>query len=225
MNASSWHDKRSRIVGVVGACAALLVACKKELPLDVGSGVQKSEKRVLPEFRKVKASGTANVEVTIGAPCEAEITTDDNLLSLVTTTLKDGVLEVRTAPAMRPKIPARVRLCASGLDALIAEGASQLSAHKLAAQDLVVRGGGAATLRLTGSAAAVNLHLATASHADLSELSTATTTVHVDQAAFTRLGHTETLNVTISGPGTVRYRGEPIITRSLGKLARLSQER
>jgi hypothetical protein len=217
--------KRSAVVGVIGSCAVLLICCRKEPPPNVGSGVQKSEKRVLPEFRQVKASGTANVEVTIGAPCEAEITTDDNLLSLVTTTLKDGVLEVRTAPAMRPRIPVRVRLCATDLDALIAEGASQLSALKLAARELVVRGGGGATLRLTGSAAAINMHLTTASRADLSELSTATTTVHVDQAAFARLGHTETLNVTISGPGTVRYRGEPIITRSLGKLGRLSQER
>jgi hypothetical protein len=216
--------KRSRVVGVVGLCAVLLTGCKKDV-LTAGSGVQKSERRVLAEFRKLKASGTARVEVTIGPPCEAEITTDDNLVSLVTTTLKNGVLEVGTAPTMRPKIPVRVRLCASGLDAVIADSVSQLSALKLAAQDLVVRGGGAATLRLTGSAAAINLHLGTASRADLSELSSATTTAHVDQAASVRLGHTETLNVTIRGPGSVHYRGEPTITRDVGKLGRLIQER
>jgi hypothetical protein len=221
----STHMKRSTVVGVFGLCAFSLAGCKKELAPDVGSGVQKSEKRVLPEFRKVKASGTASVEIAIGAPCEAEITTDDNLLALVTTTLRDGVLEVRTAQGMRPRVPVRVRLCAAALDAVIAEGASQLSALKLAAQDLVVRAGGGATMRLTGSAAAIDLRLGAASRADLSELSTATTTAHVDQAASARLGHTETLNVTISGPGSVRYRGEPTITRSLGKLGRLIQER
>jgi hypothetical protein len=220
-----YQMKRNRVIGAIGLCGILLTGCKKELPPNVGSGVQKSEKRTLPEFRKVKAAGTANVEVQVGSTCEAEITTDDNLLTLVTTTLQEGVLEVRTAQDIRPRIPVRVRLCSKGLDAMIAEGASQLSALKLAAQDMVVRGGGGATLRLTGSAAAVNLHLGTASRADLSELSTAATTVHLDQAASARLGHTETLNVTISGPGSVRYRGEPTITRNVGKLGRLIQER
>jgi hypothetical protein len=217
--------KRSRVVGVVGLCAVLVAGCKKEPAPNVGSGVQKSEKRVLPEFRKLKASGTANVEVTVGAPCEAEITTDDNLLARVTTTLREGVLEVRTAQDMRPRVPVQVRLCAAGLDAVIADGASQLSALKLVARDLVVRGAGGAKLRLTGSAGAVDLHLATASRADLSELSSATTKVQLNQAGSVRVGHTETLDVTISGPGSVRYRGEPTITRSLGKFGRLIQER
>jgi hypothetical protein len=139
----------------------------------------------------------------------------------VTTTLKDGVLEVRTAEKLRPKVPVRVRLCAAGLDAVIAEGASQLSAFKLAAQELSVRATGAAKLRLTGSAATVKLELGTASQADLRELSNATTTVHIEQAGSVRLGHVETLNVTIKGPGTVHYRGEPTITRDLGKFGRL----
>lgn len=87
---------------------------------------------------------------------------------------------------------------------MIAEGASQPSALKLAAHDLAVRGAEAATVRLTGSSAAIKVHLGTANRADLRELSTATTTARVDSAAPARLGHTETLNVTIGRPGSAR---------------------
>jgi hypothetical protein len=205
-------------------CGALLIGCKKELPPNVGSGVQKSELRTLPEFRKVKASGTANVEVTVGAPCQAEVTTDDNLLSLVTTSLKDGVLVVSTAEKLRPKVPVRVRLCATTIDAVSADGGSQLTAAKVAGPQLLARAAGAARLRVSGSATAVELELGTASQADLSALSSATTTVRINQAASARIGHAETLNVTITGPGSVSYRGDPVITRSVTKLGRLMRE-
>lgn len=216
--------ERSWVVGVIGLCVALLVGCKKELPPNVGSGVQKSELRTLPEFRKVKASGTANVEVTVGAPCQAEITTDDNLLALVTTSLRDGVLVVDTVDRLLPKVPVRVRLCAAALDAVSADGAAQLTASKLAAQELSVRAAGAGKLRLSGSATTVDIELRTASQADLSELASATTTVNVDRAASARIGQVETLNVTITGPGVVSYRGQPTITRKVNKLGRVIRE-
>jgi hypothetical protein len=216
--------KRSKVVGVIGLCGALLGGCEKELPPNVGSGVQKSELRTLPEFRKIRASGTANVEVTIGPPCQAEVTTDDNLLALVTTSLKDGMLVVGTIDNLRPKVPLRVRLCAAALDAMSADGASQLTASKLAAQQLSVRAAGAAKLRASGSAATVDIELRTASQADLSQLSSATTTVKIDQAASARIGHVETLNVTITGPGSVSYRGQPTIVRQVNKLGRLIRD-
>ena len=215
--------KRTWALGAAVLCGLLLSGCKKANP-NQGSGVQKSEARSLPEFRKLKASGTANVEVTIGAPCPAEITTDDNLLGLIETTVKDGALVVRTGEKLRPKVPVRVRLCAATLNAIDADGASRVSVTQLAAADLTVRAAGAAQLHFAGSAATVRLELGTASHADLSELSNGTTTARIDQAASARLGHVEVLNVTISGPGSLRYRGEPSITQAVGKLGRLIQE-
>jgi hypothetical protein len=216
--------KRNWVVGVIALCGALLEGCKKELPPNVGSGVQKSELRTLPEFRKIRAAGIAHVEVTIGPPCQAELTTDENLLALVTTSLKDGMLVVGTVDNLRPKVPVRVRLCAAALDAMSADGASQLSVSKLAAQQLSLRGAGAAKLRVSGSAATVELELRTASQADLSELSSATTVAKIDHAASARIGHVETLNVTITGPGSASYRGQPTIVRNVNKLGRLIRE-
>lgn len=214
--------KQGWVAGVTALC--LLVGCANEVAPLLGSGVQKSEQRSVPEFRKLRASGTVGIELTVGAPCLAEITTDDNLLRLVTTTLQDGVLVVKTAEKMRPKVPARVRLCTAGLDAIDVEGASQATVSKLQTEHLRIREAGAAKLRVSGSATAVDLKLGAASQAELTELSTATANVHVDQAASAHFGYVETLNVTITGPGTVHYRGQPTIKRSVSKLARLIQD-
>src|SRR5687768_15650822 len=200
--------KRSRVVGVIGLCAVLSTGCKKELPPNVGSGVQKSELRSVPEFKKLKASGAVNVELKLGEACQAEITTDDNLLTLVKTAMRDGVMEVFTSPDIRPKVPPRVRLCAGTLEAIYAEGVSRVGATHLAASDLAIRATGAAKLRLTGSAANVRLELSTASEADLRELVVARTSATLNQAASLRLGHVETLDVTIPGPGSCTYRGK-----------------
>ena len=214
--------KRAWVIGVTALC--LLASCAKQANPNQGSGVQKSEQRSVAEFRKLRASGIVAVELTIGAPCLAEITTDDNLLGLVTTTLQDGVLVIKTAETMRPKVPARVRLCTPALDAIDVEGASQATVGKLQTDRLQIREAGAAKLRVNGSATAVDLKLGAASQAELTELSIATANVHVDQAGSAHFGYVETLNVTITGPGTVRYRGQPTITRSVTKLAKLIQD-
>ena len=213
--------KRSTIVGVIAVGATVLTGCKKELPPNVGSGVQKSELRNLPQFQKLRASGSVNVELKLGEVCQAEITTDDNLLSLVTTAMKGDLLEVSSAPKRKPRVPIRVRLCSNTLELLAVEGGSTVTASRLNAQALVVKAAGAAEIKLEGSATNVDVHLRTASKANLSAFSTSGAKALIDQAAALEMGHVETLDVTITGPGLVSYRGDPKVTSSRGKLGRI----
>ena len=216
---------RKRLGLVVALCGLLTcVSCKKADP-SVGSGVQKTETRDLPAFEKLRVGGSASVEVTIGAPCPAEITTDDNLLGAVSTKLEGDVLHVTTAAELRAKVPVRLRLCAPALRQVAAEGAARVQAGKISAERLTVQATGAAKVTLAGSSATLDAKLRTASSLDAAELAIGSATVHADQAASARLGHVEKLSVSIPAAGVVYYRGEPEITREVSKLARVIQER
>ena len=59
-----------------------------------GSGVRKTEKRDLPAFTSIETNGAFEVEVTCQKPASFEIEADDNLLPLVETEVKGGVLRV-----------------------------------------------------------------------------------------------------------------------------------
>src|SRR5437660_12915469 len=61
-----------------------------------GSGVRKTEKRDLPAFNAIETSGAFEVNVDCQKPASFELEADDNLLPLVETEVRDGVLRVRT---------------------------------------------------------------------------------------------------------------------------------
>src|SRR5216117_4037518 len=61
-----------------------------------GSGVRKTEKRELPAFTSIETTGAFEVEVTCQKPASFEIEADDNILPLIQTEVRDGVLRVTT---------------------------------------------------------------------------------------------------------------------------------
>ncbi|HVY49735.1 MAG TPA: DUF2807 domain-containing protein, partial [Minicystis sp.] len=62
----------------------------------VGSGHAKTETRSVAAFHAVDLSGSLEAEVKVGAPQKVEITGDDNLVPLVTTSVEGGKLSVQT---------------------------------------------------------------------------------------------------------------------------------
>lgn len=213
-----------RWLWLAAALLASPLGCNKPVSDQSGSGVQRSETRKVPEFRRLKAGGRANVSVEVGSTCDAEITTDDNLLTAVGLQLEGDILRVSTGAEMKPKVPVRVQLCTTALDGVVADGIATLDAKGLKAERLVVKAAGGARLTLRGSAAHAEVTLKGGGVAELSELALAEAHAQVD-AGRLRLGHVEKLDITITGPGVVSYRGQPELKQSVSKLGRLLQER
>ena len=60
-----------------------------------GSGVRKTEKRDLGPFTAIETSGAFEVNVICQKPASFEIEADDNILPLVETEVRGGVLHLR----------------------------------------------------------------------------------------------------------------------------------
>ena len=79
------------LVSVVAFAMLGSVAWAKQVE---GSGVSKTEQRDVGEFEKIRVNGSANVKVVIGDKRSVSVTTDDNLLRVIDTVVKDGTLVI-----------------------------------------------------------------------------------------------------------------------------------
>lgn len=119
-----------------------------------GSGVARSETRPIGDFQgiHVEGAGTLDVEVKSGqTEPSLEISADDNLLSLITTEVKDGVLEVSPAVSLSPRSGLRLKVVVPALAGIHLEGANYLNLNIVSPADfdLHIEGAGKAKVNAT----------------------------------------------------------------------------
>ena len=83
-----------RIAIVLPLASLLLVLYGCHIGGVRGSGVRKTEKRDLPSFTAIETIGAFEVQVNCQKPASFEIEADDNILPLIQTEVRNGVLRV-----------------------------------------------------------------------------------------------------------------------------------
>ena len=89
-----------------------------------GSGTVKVDKRSVPAFTAVDISGAYDVEIVAQKEQSLEIEGDDNVLPLIKTEVKNGVLEISNEKSFNTKQKLRVRISLPKLDGIETSGAS-----------------------------------------------------------------------------------------------------
>src|SRR5690242_17888397 len=83
--------KRKILVLLLIASGVVLSGCKLQRGI-AGSGVRKTEKRELKSFNAIDTTGAYEIAVTCQQPAGFEIEADDNILPLIKTEVRDGIL-------------------------------------------------------------------------------------------------------------------------------------
>src|SRR5260370_39177081 len=91
-----------------------------------GSGVRKTEKRDLPAFTSIETTGAFEVEVTCQKPARFEIEADDNILPLVETEVKGGVLRVTTTKHYSSRGGIALRIAVPNLESVKSTGSCKI---------------------------------------------------------------------------------------------------
>src|ERR1041385_3824655 len=87
--------KRNTWIVTLFALAVSFCGCKINLHRGVaGSGHRKTETRELKSFNAIATSGAYEVNLTCQKPAGFEIEADDNILPLIRTEVRDGILFV-----------------------------------------------------------------------------------------------------------------------------------
>lgn len=177
-----------------------------------GSGVTKSEIRTVGEFQSIHADGAGTLDVAVKAgqtERSVEITTDDNLLHLITTEVREGVLEVSSVGSISPQADLRLKVSVPALAGIHLDGANRLNLNIESPADFDLHIEGAGRVKAAGNVGNLTLHSEGAGNIDAAQLVARGVDVHIEGAGKAKVNATESLKATIEGAGVITYSGEP----------------
>lgn len=174
-----------------------------------GSGIRKSEKRELPAFKAIDTTGAYEVELMCQKPASFEIEADDNILPLIRTEVRDGVLYVSNQQRYNSAKAVALRINLPELISVSSRGAGEITVQDANSNDLKIESTGAASIKAAGKVKNATISSTGAGDIDASRLQAEKARVTVAGAASVNVYVTEQLDVSVSGVGSVSYSGNP----------------
>jgi hypothetical protein len=203
--------KRFAIVLTLAVSALLMLSgCIHGLR---GSGVRKTEKRDLPAFNSISTTGAFEVEVTCQKPAGFEIEADDNILPLIQTEVKNGVLQVSTTKSYSSSGGIMLRITVPDLASIKSTGAGKFHVSDVKNDSFEIQSMGAAQVVASGQSKSVKISSTGAGKIDAHSLRANNAEVSVTGAASVEVDAADELDVTVSGAGRVIYSGSPKVNK------------
>lgn len=189
-----------------------------------GSGNRKTEKRDLPAFSSIETSGAFEVNVTCQKPASVEIETDDNLLPLVETEVKGGVLRVTTTKNYHSSGGIVLRVSVPNLESVRSTGAGKFHITDLKNDSFRIDSTGAATVVAAGQSKSIDISSTGAGKIDAHSLRAEKANVRVTGAASVDVNAGDELDVNVSGAGRVSYTGNPKVTKHVSGAGQVTKK-
>ena len=189
-----------------------------------GSGVRKTEKRDLASFTSIETSGAFEVEVNCQKPASFEIEADDNLLPLVQTEVRGGVLHVSTTKGYSSSGGIVLRITVPDLESVRSTGAGKFRVLDVKNDSFEIQSTGAAQVVASGQSKSVKISSTGAGKIDAHNLRAETAEVRVTGAASVDVYATDQLDVTVSGAGRVTYNGNPKVSKHVSGAGQVSKK-
>jgi len=188
-----------------------------------GSGKTATEHRNISGFKGVEVGGIFQVEITAGRDFSVDIESDDNLLPLIKTEVKHGVLEIETEKRFSTENPLKVRISAPDIDSLDVSGAAHLTLDGVKNTGLAVESSGASQVKISGETSKFTVEMSGASRIDAGELRAANANIESSGASQAEVNVSEALTVDASGASHVTYSGTPTLNKKTSGVSGVSQ--
>jgi len=193
-------------------CVALAAGCRW---VGVrGNGHIKTEERTVSAFTEIDAGGAFEIEWQSDSPA-LRITTDENLLSYVKSSVSDDTLHLRTHEQIWPTQGIKVLISSPTRTGARIRGAVKLTAKQLTGPKFALEASGASRVSLNGNIDELLADMTGASELDASSLQTKTAEISTTGAGDAEVAVAETLKVAITGAGKVSYSGNPTIEKHI----------
>jgi len=217
--------KQTIVIALLVAMGLALPACKFRSSGIAGSGVRKTEKRDLKSFSAIDTTGAYEINIACQKTASFEIDADDNILPLIKTEVRDGILFVNSDERYNTSKPVTLRINLPTLTAVTSHGAGEITVGDVNGDSLKLESTGAASIDANGKAKSVAISSTGAGKIDTDNLQAEKATVNVAGAASVEVYATEQLDVTVSGAGSVTYRGNPkVVNKHVSGVGSVSPE-
>lgn len=199
--------KRSAVLLSLACLLSLLSGC--HFNKVTGSGVRKSEKREVPSFTEINATGSFAIDATSQMSVSLEIEADDNILPLIKSEVRNGVLYLKPEKGYDSKQAVAVHITLPDLSKINATGASQFRVQGVKNDRFEIHTTGASTVTASGVTKDLDINTTGAGEIDTHSLRAARANVNSTGAGSIEVYASEQLDVHASGAGQVTYSGEP----------------
>jgi len=173
-----------------------------------GDGVIVTTNVTVAEFSTLEANGAYRIEWSPGKPALA-ITSDSNLMPLITTTLSGNTLQIDQQQNLRPTRGITIIISSAALKEVELNGAVTLTASNVQGGEFKLEANGASSIRAAGAVTNLEVSFSGASSLNAKGLSAQMANVSISGASSADVTATESLDVSISGAGAVTYGGNP----------------
>jgi hypothetical protein len=175
-----------------------------------GSGVSRTQVRVVPSFTGVDLAGSNNVVIRVGGRRSVVVRADDNLLDHVTTEVRSGTLVIANTPgSFTTRSPMAVEIRVPTLRALTLDGSGNIVVEGIDAERLTVRLPGSGTITGSGTAKALDVTVGGSGVVRLTQLVADEARAVVSGSGSIFVTATQALDAAVSGSGVVTYAGGP----------------
>src|SRR5262249_21913460 len=168
-----------------------------------GSGVRKTETRDLKSFKSIDTNGAFEIDVTCQKPESVTIEADDNLLGLITTEVRDGVLYVSPEKGYSASKTVSLRITLPDLENISTRGAGKINVTDVKNDKIEFHSTGASEVEASGQTKAVTIESTGAGDINVSNLKAEKATVRVTGAASVDVYASDQLDANVSGAGHV----------------------
>ena len=208
-------------------CCVLSVILASACATTHGSGTIKTESRTIAGVNSVSFLGDAEIEIEQSGTESLSITADDNILPLLRSDVRDGELKlgVKNLQDLKPTAKIRYKLTLKGLTALSLTGDADADVRKIATDLLKVSITGDAKIRIDGTADNQEVSILGDGKYDGASLTSKTANVSITGDGKLDIAVSDKLEVKIFGDGSIKYIGDPVVTKTIvgdGKIAKRS---
>ena len=192
-----------------------------------GSGKRELQKRDVASFTSISAEGAFTIEVTCQKNQSLEVEGDDNVLEYVTTEVSSNILRLKNTKNYSTSEPVKFRISVPNLEGLSVNGAGHVDIKGMNNDKFEIDTNGAATIVVAGNTKLIDVGANGAGKIDAENLHAARGVVDSRGVVRVDLDVTNQLDVTVSGPSTVTYKGDPVVNKTIhgpGKVERRGSE-
>jgi len=191
-------------------------ACHRNFTSNIsGSGKRALQKREVASFASISTQGAFDIQVVCQKPVSLEIEGDDNILPLITTEVNNNVLYIKNIQGYSVREPIKVRISVPNLDGITVSGAGKTDISGIKNDKFEIDSSGAPTIKVSGATKVVDIDTSGAAKIDTSKLQASRAVVDSKGVSRVDLSAADQLDVTISGPSHVTYKGDPVVNKTV----------
>lgn len=196
-----------------------------------GSGTIRTEPRPVPAFSQITLASIVDAEVSTGPTAQVELTGDDNLLPLISTTVVGDRLEIKSRENMRPSRRITAKIVLPALRKLELSGTGDANLGNLGSGPLEVELSGTGDIKLdhvnsdalkielsgtgevvgTGHAQTLDVELSGTGDLKLAQFAAEQARLSLSGTGDIDVTVNQTLDALVDGTGDIKYRGEPSV--------------